>query len=186
NQVRMDYAISKTSNPTSFTPADWNLFRVNTNDGVGATFDFSDYPKVGYNADGYVVSFNMFPNLGFFDHVSVVAIRNDGTTPGIKTVPGGFNNFPFAPAAMQDASPGGPMWFVNTPNVGGSASTVGVVRMDNVFSTSPPFTTPSLPINSYAAPPRAQQQGGGQTLDTLDARYYFSVEQTVGGVEHLV
>src|SRR5579862_2687903 len=79
--MRLDVAISKSNNPTSLTTSDWSFTRYNVNDGSGG-FDFADYPKAGYNADGYVVSFNMFPNLGFFDHVSTIAIQNNGVSPG--------------------------------------------------------------------------------------------------------
>src|SRR6266851_1262410 len=48
---RLDFAISNTSNPTTLTSANWSFARFNTNDGVGG-FNLSDYPKIGYNADG--------------------------------------------------------------------------------------------------------------------------------------
>src|SRR5262249_34767818 len=67
SQSRLDVAISKSSNPTTLTTADWNFFRYNLDD-PSAGFDFGDYPKVGYDADGYVISVNQFKNASFFDH----------------------------------------------------------------------------------------------------------------------
>jgi hypothetical protein len=174
SNCRLDVAMSTTSDPATLTSADWNFFRFDTNDHVGGNFVLSDYPKIGYNADGYMFSFNMFPNLAFYDHVSVLAVRADGTSPGIKVVPGGFNNFTFAPATMHGSNPGDSMWFVQDANEGGANNVAHVVRMDNPFSATPTFVDTSLPVTSYTAPVGAPQLGGGGTIDTLDARFYFS------------
>jgi hypothetical protein len=189
SQCRLDLAISRSNNPTTLGSADWDFFRYNVNDGVGG-FDFGDYPKLGYNADGYVFSFNMFPNLGFYDHVTTLAVRYSDRAGFLNVVPGGFNRFTFAPATVHGASPGDPMWFVEDGHEGGAANNVTVVKETNVFSNSPGYTF--TPINelaslgSYSAPPRAPQQGGGQTIDTIDARFYFSALRNVGGTTHLI
>src|SRR5262249_52237329 len=67
---RLDVAISKSPNPASLTSSDWNFYRYNLQDVSGA---FADYPKVGYDADGYVISTNQF-NVPI--HSAVLAIRN--------------------------------------------------------------------------------------------------------------
>src|SRR5262249_44745222 len=54
---RLDVAISKPPNPASLTSSDWNFYRYNLQDVSGA---LADYPKVGYDADGYVISTNQF------------------------------------------------------------------------------------------------------------------------------
>jgi hypothetical protein len=189
NQVRLDVAISRSDNPTTLGSAAWDFYRYNVNDGVGG-FDFADYPKLGYNADGYVFSFNMFPNLGFFDHVSTLAIRYSDRVGFFNAVPGGFNRFTFAPATVHGANPGDPMWFVEDGHLGGAANNVTVVRETNVFSNAPSFTFTTISelpsLGSYVTPPRAPQQDGGQTIDTLDARFYFSALRNVGGTTHLV
>ena len=114
---RFDFAISKTSNPSITNPSDWN-FHQSTIRPKGRSF-FSDYPKMGYNADGFVVSFNMFfLTLGFFDHVSVLPIANDNTYPDgyrgrahhrcQRYVPTSRLNFTLAPAAEHGSSTGPP------------------------------------------------------------------------------
>ena len=192
---RLDFAISKTSNPT-LASTDWNFFRYNTNDGIGATFDFSDYPKIGYNADGYVVSFNMFPNLSSFDHTSVLGIDNNGTGTGMREMPYGFTNFTLAPASMHGATAGAPMWFLGDGHTGGGGSSINVIRLDNPFSTTAVVTSPfPIAVPSFGSTPNARQPGG--TLGglsgsshpdntSLGTRFYFSAWRTVGGVAHLV
>jgi hypothetical protein len=173
NTVRLDFAVSNDSDPT-LSASDWTFRRYNTNDQVGSSFDFSDYPKVGYNADGYVYSFNMFPNLSFFDHVSLLTVRKSDLTGFLNVVPGGFTNFTFAPALMHGSDPGDPLWFVEDGAQGGANTVTHVVRMGDPFSSTPVFTNTTLPVTGYAAPPRAAQPGGSNTIDTLDARFYFS------------
>lgn len=185
NQTRLDVAISKTSNPT-LNGGDWNFFRYDVNDHTGANFDFADYPKVGYNADGYVVSFNMFPNLAFFDHVSTISIRNDGTSPGIHVVSGGFSNFTLAPAAEHGAASGAPMWFVQDGHGGGGGSTISVVREDDPFGAQS-FNFFTLSVNAYGnAVNTTQPNGGSIAMGGLGTRFYFSDMRTVSGTTHLV
>src|SRR5262249_49613898 len=76
---RFDFAASNDSDPThGFT-----FRRYDMQDGVGS-FDFADYPKMGWNADAYVVSFNMFPTGGSF-HVDTLSI-DKATLQGILKV----------------------------------------------------------------------------------------------------
>ena len=184
NHMFLDVATSTSSNPTTLTSADWTFAQYNTNDGVGN--DFSDYPKVGYNADGLVYSFNMFPGAAFFDHVSTISIRNDGSSPGIHITPGGFNNFTLAPATMHSSSSGDPMWFVQDGHGSGGGSTVTVVEETDPFGAQS-FTFTPLAVTSYGNAPNPRQPGGslgGRT--SLGTRFYFSDLRTFGGVTHLV
>ncbi len=178
--------ISKTSNPTSFSTTDWNYYRFNADD-PSAGFDFADYPKMGYNADGYVITFNQFKNASSYDHVAVLAVRNDGTSPGVQAVPGGISHFTLAPASMHDNAPGGPMWFVENGGTFFSSSSVNVVKMTNVFTASPTFTFTPLTVNTYYYT-QSPHQPGGQLIgnSNLGTRFYFAGARTVGGVTHLV
>jgi hypothetical protein len=180
---RLDFAISNTSNPTTLSSADWSFARFNTNDGVGGS-DFSDYPKIGYNADGFVLSFNMFLNsTGGYSHASTLSIANDLTSPGITVVPGGASHFTLAPAAMHTASPGDPMWFVET--LGGSS--VRVDRMDNPYNPLPSHNFSSIAVPAFGSSvPNARQPGTSIATSGLGTRFYFSDLRTVGGITHLV
>jgi hypothetical protein len=171
SQCRLDVAVSDTSDPTGT----WTLKRYDVNDHVGASFDFADYPKLGYNADGWTFSFNMFPNFfGFFDHVTTLSVKKSDLSGFLNVVPGGFNNFTYAPATMHGSTTGNPMWFVEDGKTGGDNNVAHVIKEVNPYSATPTWTDYALPINSYVHPPRAQQPGGGQTIDTIDARFYFS------------
>jgi hypothetical protein len=133
--IHLDFAISKTSTPT-LAASDWNFFQYDTNDKINFAITFSDYPKIGYNADGYVVSFNMFdattPNGGY-DHESIIGIANDGTSGGIRRMPVSANDFTLAPASMHGSAPGAPMWFVTSAGTNGS---INVIRLNNPFAAT--------------------------------------------------
>ena len=96
---------------------------------------------MGYNADGYVITFNQFLNASSYNHSAVLSIRNDGTSPGIFVVPGGITRFTLAPASMHDPGAGQPMWFVETGQALFSDNSINVVRMDNPFTATPPSTS---------------------------------------------
>jgi hypothetical protein len=183
---RLDFAISKTSNPATLTTADWDMARFNTDEGPGSG-RFSDYPKIGYNADGFVVSFNMFITSITYAHVSTLSITNALTSPGMKVVPGGTSRFTLAPASMHSTSPGDPMWFVTDGHGSSAGSTITVFRMDNPFSASPTFTPSILAVTAYGAAPNPRQPSGSLGNQTsLGTRFYFSGLRTVSGVTHLV
>src|SRR5262249_4775462 len=123
------------------------------------------------------------------DHVAVIAVKNDGsTTTGNQAipVPGGFSNFTLAPARMHTSSPGGPMWFVETPgsssgDPGSPGSQITLVRMDNPFASAPTFTFTNLTVNPCLSEPMPL---GGRT--GLGTRMYHTALRTVGGVTHLL
>jgi predicted outer membrane repeat protein len=217
DDARFDLAISKSNNPTFVTndptspPTDWNLFRYVVNDHLGPNgtyvdIDFADFPKIGYNADGFVVSFNMFPltESTSFDHVSVLGVRNDGTGTGMRLMPGGDSNFTLAPASMHRAAPGTPMWFVGDGHNGKGGDSVNVVRLDNPFSSAAVVSSSfsmgamnGVPAFGDTTAPRESDGGSGViplgssnefhlSDSDLGTRFYFSALRTVNGVSHLV
>ena len=170
SQSRFDFAVSNDADPThGFT-----LRRYDMNDGVGG-FDGADYPRLGWNADAYVVSFNMFINDVRYDHVDTLSIDKASLTGFRQVVPGALANHTLAPATMHGSTPGGPLWLVegaggntNGDAIGGDV--VQVVRMTNVLSDDPTYTTTPLPVTPYAVPPRASQPEGLFEIVTNDAR----------------
>src|SRR5262249_35570116 len=90
NSSVFDLAVSKTSNPTTLTTADWYFYQVRTTEGSlvnGAYPYFSDYPgNLGYNAGALVVTLNEFNATNFnenVDHVLVTAINMSDLTSGV-------------------------------------------------------------------------------------------------------
>ena len=186
---RFDFAVSNDSDPRD----GWSLQRYDMNDGVGGgAFDFADYPRMGMNADAYVISFNMFPDAINYDHVDVLSI-NKSSLSGIRTVvPGGAAHFTMAAATMHDAAPGDPMWFVDTTaesggGFPGGGNQVQVVRMDGVLSATPTFSVTPITVTPYTVPFFAAQPGGiVQPNDAriLNAEYrggHLVAAQTVEG-----
>lgn len=167
----LDVAVSNTSNPLDgFT----EMHRINLfeSDPQGHGL-WGDYPKLGFNADAYVLTVNMLQADRTHDHVQVVAIAKasvldadpttltayqvDRTDPAIATM---------AAATMHGARPGDPMYFVTeTTRFGGTS--LRVVQMTDVLSDSPSFTDEDIPVPSYDAPPPAVHPGG--TIDTFES-----------------
>ena len=138
---------------------------------------FADYPKIGWNADAHVFSLNMFQlsGGGIFQHTDILTIDKSSVLDAnpntigstIVKTPGLNSDFTLAAATMHGSLPGDPMWFVKSTFDGDS--TIGVIRMDNVLSSTPTFTTFDLPVTPYLEPPAAAQPGG-RTFRTNDAR----------------
>src|SRR5262249_28475381 len=78
-----DTAVSKTSNQTTLTTADWNFYQINTTE---ANF-FSDFPgNLGYNGGALVITLNEFETADFnqvLDHVLVTAVNMSDLTNGV-------------------------------------------------------------------------------------------------------
>jgi hypothetical protein len=170
-----DFAVSTSSDPT----LGFNFFRFNMEDrNGGGQFDFADFPRLGWNEDAYVVSFNMFPNNGDFDHVDTLSINKNNPNSFFRVVvPGGQGNFTLMPATMHGVVTGGPLWMVEAQNPTGGANSFTVVAMTNVLSSNPTFSRFAVGVPSYGAPPPATQepppnQPGTKVgqLDTDDAR----------------
>ncbi|HMC66218.1 MAG TPA: hypothetical protein VKI65_14875, partial [Gemmataceae bacterium] len=167
---RFDFAVSNDSDPTH----GWILARYDMNDGIGSSFDFADYPRMGFNADAWVVSFNMYPNLSAgADHSDLLVVNkstfaSSPATSGTRiVVPGGQAHFTMVPAIVHGAVAGGPMYFVDTTEGQGEISgggSVEAVQMTNVLSATPTFTGQTLAVSSYSIPPAATQKGTSETI----------------------
>jgi hypothetical protein len=167
NRTRFDFAVSNDADPTD----GWTYARYDMNDHVGGSFDFADYPRLGYNADAWVVSFNMFPGLAnVFDHVQTLSIAKTDLTGYQYVVPGGTSHFTMAPAAMHDARPGEPMVFVEAARAP-SATAIQVDQLSDELSDVPTLTSTSIPVTPYSNPPHAAQPGS-VAINTDDDRIF--------------
>jgi hypothetical protein len=165
-QSYLDYAISNSSDPT----AGFITYQLNTTESDASLGTLlNDYPTLGWNADGFVVTQNMFSaplDSGSFAHVQVVSIDNAGNAFINDRANG--QDFSLSPARMHDASPGGPMWFVESQ--GGNS--LRLVEMTNVFSLSPTFTDMTLSVPSYmdASQTPPTQPDGTAVTPQIDSR----------------
>jgi hypothetical protein len=175
------YAVSKNDHPAG--ASDFNMYSVDltNNDPAGAGNFWADFPRVGWNANAYVASFNMFDVFvntlsENYDHPLVLNINS--STPSTTTlvdVSGGVANATVAPATMHGASTSDPMYFVeekldSSGNPTGNA--LRVLSETNLFTT-PSFTSTdvSLPTaDDYLAPPSASQKGSTTLIQTNDSR----------------
>lgn len=129
---------------------------------------WGDYPRVGWNADEYVVTLNMF-GTGLnqsYDHVSIITIgktdatdANNNTFTATHTNRSGSSNFTMAPATMHGSVSGDPMYFVEVGKV---------VSATGLLGPNPVFNEKSVSIAS-TSPPAASQPGSG-LISTNDAR----------------
>ena len=144
------FAVSKSNNPTTFTTADWNFYHITTTQTVGPNTFWTDYPgNPGFNADAFVETFNLASGGSTNGNAEVLSINASDLANGVSQASLHFNqNFitgsnNYRPVSLQDAAPGGPMWFVENPNDG---THINVVKMTNVLSNSATFTTTSLSL----------------------------------------
>jgi hypothetical protein len=140
---------------------------------------FLDYPRVGYNADAYFIEGNMFQ--GGFRNVQVITIKK--STLNIVSRHNDSSLFTLTPAAMHGAVTGGPEYFVESANGGGS--TLAVVTESNVLSSSPTFSTSFVSVPAYSGGGSPAQPGG--TISSFDDRIFDAAFRTTSdGVQHLV
>ena len=188
---RLLFAVSDSSDPTADTTGDGKAFTemhtVDLTESVPAGTVFGDYPRVGWNADGYAVTFNMF-TTGFFntyDHASVLWVDKASATDAnnasfsfrLTDVPGGVSSATLAPATMHGSiasTPGAPqpMYFVEE-KLDANGNPVGngmrVVTATSLL-TSPAFQFTDVGVASYTAPPAAAQKGTTALMSTNDSR----------------
>jgi autotransporter-associated beta strand protein len=172
-----DFAVSNDSNPLDgFT----EMHQINTTETSPRTGEslFTDFPRLGWNADAYVVSFNMFgfqtqnqynTQLLTIQKASVLD-RNNSTLTDYQ-VDRPLPNSTMVPATMHGSSTGGPMWFVEEKGLeqNGSYADLRVVKMTNVLSGSPTFTDYYVPVAAYTITPFPSDTVG--TVSTaLDTR----------------
>jgi hypothetical protein len=164
NKAYIDFAISNSSDPTQgFT----EIHQIEVDSGGQY---WADNGKIGFNGDAYVYSGNLYTFGGSWGHEVIVTLDKnsvlDQNNATLTDYVVSQSCFGMDPARMHNSSTGGPMWFVESTWNGGS--TLNVIRMDNVLSANPTFTTTSLGVNSYGYVSGAVQPGG--TVDCGDSR----------------
>jgi hypothetical protein len=171
HKAYVDIAVSNSSDPTQGFS---EVHQIEVDEGGKY---WSDNGKLGFNADAYVFTGNLYTFSNVCNNELVLTInkssvldQNDNTLTDYLV---NYNNdgaypygFSLVPARMHGSTPGRPMWLVQTYFGGGTS--VMVTRMDNVLSSTPTFTTFSLPVNSYVNATSGVEPGG--TVDPIDCR----------------
>jgi hypothetical protein len=173
---RLLVAASNNNNPTSsasFTQKYSINATVNRLSGSGQTF--ADFPRIGWNADEYVIATNQFTtgSTEQYDHVLITCINRSALLAGSLSdtqVNRDGTNFTMAPATMPGSAAGGPMYFVEEAPV---ANTIRVVAATGLLSSTPTFTQTDIALPAaadYTAPPAATQKGSSALITTNDSR----------------
>jgi hypothetical protein len=165
NKSYVDVAVSNSSDPTlGFS----EIQQIETDQGGQY---WVDNGKLGFNADAYVFTGNLYTFPGSYSSELVLTIdknsvldQNPGTLTKYITTRSG--NFSMIPARMHGAAAGGPMWFVETNWSGGSS--IDVVKMTNVDTASPSYTDNNETVNGYNYTSSPAQPGG--TVSIVDSR----------------
>src|SRR5262249_9934651 len=186
NSSVFDLAVSKSSNPTTLTSGDWNFYQVNTTQ----AHEFSDFPgNLGYNGGALVVTLNEFNvNTLKIDHVLINVLSVNDLTNGVPQAAlhvfqSDFQGASLRPTTMHDStSANDPMWFVQEhPGAGGlgDGQHIDVVKMINILSSAPTFTTTTLAVNPYTdVSLRAPLQPDGTVVTPeIDSRILKVAEQ---------
>lgn len=174
-QTSTDFLDVAVSNDWDATHGWTEMHRINVG-AEGTSNGFADYPRIGYNADGFFVTFNMFAlTTGQpYQHVQVFVMQlaslidqNNGTFVTNHFDEPDPNLFTLAPAAMHGAPNNGVMYFVTEGDT--AAYTIDVIKLTNYLSGTPAFVDTNLAVSSYAQPTAAPQQGGSYSPQ-IDSR----------------
>jgi hypothetical protein len=182
----IDFAISNDSDPMHGF-SEKHRFEVTELSSSNKSL-WGDFPRLGWNADAFVFTVNMFSFAdGNFDHVQVISIvkssvldHNPATLSAFRsdrfTSPAG-THFTMAPAVMHGALPGNPMWFVEEtefplgPGATLDPNSMRVVRMSGVLTTAPLYSDFAIGVPAYAGVTAPVQPGGDSPVPkAIDTR----------------
>jgi streptogramin lyase len=149
-----------------------------------------DFPKLGFNADAYVITGDLF---GPSDTpLQVIAVDKQQLFNGnfvdylYQRHPGFPNHFPAeVPAQMHGATAGMPMFLVEEAGFG-NGSAARVVTLTNELSNNPTFSDQDIPVNPYNFPNAASQPGLPFSVATNDTTFSHAEWRMINGHGMLV
>lgn len=192
NVSRILLAVSKSDNPKSAGPADWNFAAVNAKQTIFGSFDgWADYPGFEVDEEAVYVTANIFTfspfgffggsrlwivdkgagSGGFYDGGPAgVTVHDPYVTAGLATT-----TMPAGIAAASGAGPGVGTYLVSYSGLtDGVLEYVQIVRVDDPLGT-PTFTQEFLPVADLenfipGALPDAPQLGSPELIEVNDRR----------------
>jgi hypothetical protein len=142
-----------------------------------------DFPKVGFNADAYVITGNLFTSSD--TPLQVIAVDKNQLLNH-----GNFVDYLYqrdsshfraeVPAQMHGATPGMPMYLVEEAGFG-NGQAARVVTLTNELSNNPTFVDTDIPVAPYGAPPPADQPGGPGSVATNDTTFSHADWRMING-----
>jgi uncharacterized repeat protein (TIGR01451 family) len=168
-----DLAVSKTSDPGSFSTSDWSFYRIVTTE---RGYD-ADFPgNFGYNHDALVVTLNMFASNGPGGHSQILSISNADLQAGAASPAvyrNDLNDFSDRPTVMHGSVAGDPMWLVTEH---GDGASIDVIKVGDVLSTSPTFLYTNLQVTTYSRAVSPRNPDGTVITPTIDSRILKAAE----------
>jgi hypothetical protein len=187
NRSNFDFAVSKSSNPTTLTKTDWNFYQISTTERTasGSTL-WSDYPgNIGYNRDAVVITWNMAQGENTIGRVRVDAISQSSLAAGTGLTRSSFNlsGSSMRPVTMHDSASGSPMWLVSE---GGDNKSIKLTRIDNILS-SHNVSTFTRSVNSYGSINDPLNPDGTKITTDIDTRILKAAEadNTIVACQHV-
>jgi hypothetical protein len=206
----LDIAVSDTGNPTGT----WTIYKLpvqnNGTEGTpdhhcGGGFCLGDYPHIGADANGIYLTTNEFSVFGpGFYGAQIYAIGKSAFTGGAgsavlfdtlgQTADGaGFTVWPAqSPGTVFDLANGGTEHFLSSNAVlsdDGTSSNIYQWSISNSSSLNTSTPAPalqirSIPVLTYAVPPRAEQKAGNRPLSECiaDTVIFPTCNTTVAGI----
>jgi sugar lactone lactonase YvrE len=147
-----------------------------------------DFPKVGFNADAYVVTGNLFGAPGTplqFITVDKDQLLNHNNFVDYQYQRDGSHFRAEVPAQMHGATTGMPMYLVEEAGYG-NGTAARVVTLTNELSNSPSFMDTDIPVDPYSFPPPADQPGGSGSVATNDTTFSHAEWRMINGQGMLV
>ena len=169
-----DLAVSKTSNPTTLTSADWTFYKITTTQAG----EDADYPgNFGYNADAFVFTLNMFAVSGTSgtNHTQVVSVSAADLAAGVAphVYANNLADFSVRPTTMHDAVAGDPMWLVTDH---GDGLSIDVYKMSSVLTASAAFAKTNLAVTPYSGAVAPKNPSGTSITTNIDSRIMKAAE----------
>jgi hypothetical protein len=172
----LNFAVSKTSNPTTSDASSWFFYRINNTETVAGTRYGADYPGLGIDSQAVYVTFNMyslpFTSTSSFQNCQIVVLNKDSINSGRAThafVYAGSSAFTLQPATVSGSTkPGNKAYFGEID----FSSTTNV----RVWALADPLGTHTLTAASVTVPnhggyiDNAPQSGTSTTVPTLSPR----------------
>ena len=171
------FAVSDSADPTAGFSEMHSIDLVETgNANCPGQLVGADFNRLGWNADAYVFTVNMFNfSETCFDHVTIIAIdKSQALDQDPETIAFFHHDLDAThvsttPAAMHGAVAGDPMWLVAQAG-GGNGTKIRVTKMTNLLSSDATFADTDIAVAPYGPPPAARQAGSSTPVNTLDNR----------------
>ncbi len=171
-------SVSDTSDPTKT----WSNYALDaTVDGTVKTNNWGDYPTLGVDDKAIYITANMFVFDGAFAYAKIRIIDKSGPysggsvtftdIPNLKD-PNNSPAFTVQPCHTFGANPPA-QYFVSAVFPG--SNELALWTLTNPLTPAPTIAAATVPVSAYNLPPKAEQQGGGNPIDTGDTRLQNAV-----------